>query len=178
MFTLLPEQYKKRLFKEYRIRLVTVFLFFVSMFFLISTALLFPSYISLSSEKSLYEVESKNLKKQIELKDKEGLATTLAKIQSNLSLAKPNETAIYRAIGAILNQTNTNISITSIGYTRGGAGAQSSLNLQGVAKNRESLIGFSNNLKKELIFSSVNLPVSNLAKQTDVKFNLTLLGKF
>jgi Tfp pilus assembly protein PilN len=177
MFTLLPEQHKKRLFKEYRIRLAITFLIIVSVFFIIGIALLFPSYISLQTEKSTYKTESDALSKQIELKDKEGLTTTMDMIQSELSLVKPDETQIFRAINAILNQTTSDISILSLGYTRGDK-SPSSINIQGVAKDRASLLTFSNNLKKELLFTSVDLPVSNLAKQTDVKFNLTLLGRF
>ncbi len=177
MFTLLPEQHKKKLFKEYRIRLIVVFLFSVSVFFVINTALLFPSYISLESQKSTLELQSDTLSKQIKLKDKDGLTTTMNQIQSDLALAKPDETRLYAAINAILDQTTTNISIISLGYTRG-VRAQSSINIQGVAKDRASLLMFSNNLKKELMFTSVDLPVSNLAKQTDVKFSITLLGKF
>lgn len=177
MFTLLPEQHKKRLFKEYRLRLAIVFLFAVSAFFAIGSGLLFPSYISLKSEKTMYQLESQSLKKQIEAKDKVGLTTTMSQIQSNLALAKPDETEAFRALNAVLSEMTGGISITSIGYTRG-SGAQSSLNIQGVAKDRSNLLAFTNNLKKELLFTSVDLPVSNLAKQTDVKFNLTLFGKF
>lgn len=158
-------------------RLVIVFLVFVSIFFVVSIGLLFPSYISLQTEKATYKDESAALAKQIEIKDKKGLTATMSQIQSDLSLVKPEETQIYRAINAILNQVTSDISIVSIGYTRGD-NALSSLNIQGVAKERTSLLTFSNNLKKELLFSSVDLPVSNLAKQTDAKFNLTLLGKF
>lgn len=152
-------------------------LVFISIFFIINIILLFPSYISLRTEKATYKSESDALSKQIEVKDKEGLTVTMNQIQSDLSLVKPDETEIYRAINAILNQTTTQISILSLNYTRGGK-SPSSISIQGIAKDRASLLTFSNNLKKELLFTSVDLPVSNLAKQTDVKFNLTLLGKF
>ncbi len=158
-------------------RLVVIALIFVSLFFIIGCALLFPSYISLKSEKISYEADLTSLTNQVEIKDKEGLTATMNAIQSNLSLAKPDETMIYRAVGMLLDNVTNDISISSINYTRGDK-SQSSLNIQGIAKDRTSLITFSNNLKKELMFEKVDLPVSNLAKQIDVPFNMTLLGKF
>jgi hypothetical protein len=177
MFTLLSEQHKKKLFKEYRIRLLITFLIFASVFFVIGIALLFPSFISITTLKSSYENESELLLKEIELKNQSGLASTLNQIQFDLTLAKPDETDVYRSINEILNEVSSEISINTIRYTRG-VGAPSSLNLQGIAKDRSGLLSFTNKLKKILIFSSVDLPVSNLAKQTDVPFNITLLGRF
>ncbi len=177
MFTLLPEHHKKRLYQEYRMRLLVIVLIFISLFFIIGCALLFPSYISLKSEKTSYETELDSLTKQVERKDKEGLTGTMNTIGSNLAIAKPDETMVYRALGVLLAHVTTDIKITSMSYTRGSQGA-SFITTEGIAKDRTSLISFSNGLKKELIFEKVDLPVSNLAKQTDVPFSMTLLGKF
>lgn len=177
MFTLLPEQHKKRLAKEYRTRLVVVLLVFVSAYFLINIAFLFPSYISLESKKNIHNIELSSLKDQISVKDNQGLEALVNKVRFEVLLAKPDETEVYAAIKKILEHVSGGISLTILSYTRG-ENTSSTLNIQGIAKDRSSLLSFTNNLKKDLMFSAVNLPVSNLAKQTDVKFNMTVLGKF
>lgn len=177
MFTLLPEQQKKKLFRQYRTRLTVVFLVFLSSFFAFNIALLFPSYISLRSEKLSYENEYADLSKRIESKDKQGLTPVMNQVQSDVMLADPDRTDVYRAINLILDHTTTNISLLSLNYIRGSK-SDSTLTIQGVARERSDLIMFSNNLKKELLFTSVDLPISNLAKQSDSKFNITLTGKF
>lgn len=177
MFTLLPEQHKKKLYKEYRLRLIVVVMFFVTSFFVVSVSLLYPSYISLKTEKSTLNVETQRLVDQIEFKNGQGINATIANIKSDLRLSKPDETLIAQAISAVLNERPGGVYIDTLRYTRG-IGAPSTLSLHGTAKDRNALITFSNNLKKELIFSSVDLPISNLAKQADVDFSLTLIGQF
>ena len=150
---------------------------FAAAFFLVSVALLFPSYISLSLEKRSLVSENSVLEKEIRAKEKKGVFETLSLIKSDLTLSNPSDTLIYESISTILQAKPSKVTIKSIKYTHG-ENAKSSITIQGNAGDRFSLIGFSNNLKKELMFTTVDLPISNLAKQTDVDFNLTLIGDF
>ena len=49
-----------------------------------------------------------------------------------------------------------------------------SLFVGGIASDRDSLIDFTESLKTINDFSAVNLPVSNLAKNKDIDFNIEL----
>lgn len=177
MFTLLPEQNKKSLFKEYRLRLFTVIFLFLTAFCLISTALLFPSYISLYFERGVLEDESARVGMEIKVKNEKGIVETLARINHTLAAVKPQQSGVLQVTKVILDKLPSGISIDRFVYTRGEK-ADSSLSLQGVAETRSELITFSRELEKQPDFSKVDLPISNLAKQSDVPFTLTVLGKF
>jgi Tfp pilus assembly protein PilN len=176
MFTLLPEQYKKKLWKLYRLRLATVIFLFISAIFLISIGLLFPSYISLAFDKGILHSETEALEAEIKSKNDKGLSETLNRTNTILALVKPDNTYILESVEAILKQKPVGVSISTISYTRGQD--QSSINISGTAKERNDLIIFTKQLQKESGFTSVTLPVSNLAKQVDVPFSLEILGKF
>lgn len=177
MFTLLPEHHKKKLWKLYRIRLASVICLFLTAIFLIGIGLLFPSYISLDLNMSTLESETKILEDKIKSKNDKGLIETLDKIKVTLLLAKPEETNILNSVKIILSIMPRGISINNINYTRG-QNAPSSLTISGIASERGDLITFTKQLQKEISFTSVALPVSNLAKQTNVPFSLTILGNF
>ena len=177
MFTLLPEQHKKKLWKLYRLRLATVFCLFITAIFLISIGFLFPSYISLAFDKSALESETENFKNKIEIKKGLGLIETLDQVKTTLSLVKPDNTDILESVKIILKQMPRGFSVESLSYTRG-QNEPSSITISGVASERNDLILFTKQLQKELSFESVTLPVSNLAKQSNVPFSLTILGKF
>lgn len=177
MFTLLPEQHKKKLWKQYRMRLVSFFCFFVTAVFLIAIGFLFPSYLSLSLDKNTLSSDVSDLESKISIKNSKGLKETLDQIKTTLSLVKPDETSILNSIQIILKQMPGGISVQSINYIRG-QGAPSSITISGIASERDNLISFTKQLQKELSFTNVTLPVSNLAKEFNVPFSLTILGKF
>lgn len=177
MFTLLPEQNKKSLFKEYRIRLFAVIFLFLTAFCLISTALLFPSYISLYFERGVLEDESARITAEIKEKNEKGIVETLARINHTLVAVKPSESNVLTVTKLILDKLPQGISIDRFVYTRGD-GADSSLSIQGIAGTRSELITFSRDLEKQPVFTKVDLPISNLAKQSEVPFTLTVLGTF
>ena len=177
MFTLIPQQNKRALAKQYRIRLLIVFLFFASAVVCGGTLLLLPSYISVSFDKSIKQNELNPVLAQIEAKNKQGLTSTLAQMQTSLVLIRPEDGALHDAFEAINNHLAPGISIKSITYTRG-VGAPSSFSVTGTASTREKLLAFVDALKTEKIFTSVNLPISDLAKQTDTPYSISLLGTF
>ncbi len=177
MFTLLPQQQKKKLWKLYRIRLAIIFLLFVTTMSLVSIGFLFPSYISLAFNKDALNIDTKNLESKIAEKNNKGLNETLDQIKITLLSVNPDETNILESIRIILDRMPHDISVQSLNYTRG-QDAPSSIVVNGVAGDRNSLIIFTKQLQSELMFDSVNLPVSNLAKQSETPFSLTILGKF
>jgi len=61
-----------------------------------------------------------------------------------------------------------NIKINSLKISK----QESQLNLQGIAKNRETLLKLRNNLENLYFVEKIDSPLSNLLKKEDVNFNL------
>jgi len=54
-------------------------------------------------------------------------------------------------------------------------GISAAIALTGIAANREAIVAFVKALQTEQSFSSINVPVSNFAKDRDIEFSLTLI---
>ena len=67
MFSLLPEEYRKKLQLEYRIRLAIIGLFGLLILAIVSGVFIFPTYIRVSTENRISELEKQALEKQIAL---------------------------------------------------------------------------------------------------------------
>lgn len=177
MFTLLAEQQKKYLTRQYRLRLLSAVLFLIGGVILVSSGLLLPSRIMLQVERSALIEEKIAQGKAIKAEDSKNLQQTLEEIKMMVKTATPEKTRIFTAIQTVLAKKPLGTSITSISYIRG-VGAPSSLAIGGVAEERAQLLSLSKSLESEELFSDVSLPVSNLAKESNLIFTLGLAGKF
>lgn len=158
-------------------RLLTVVLFFLSSLFLVASVFLFPSFISLFIDKQFLESQSQKIKHDISVKNNKGLLESLASIQTNLSYIDIQKTSLYDTLLYVLERKPKDIKITKFNYVKGDTD-NSSLSLEGYADTRDSLLSFSQKLESEKKFAKIELPISNLAKQSDIVFSLTILGKF
>lgn len=158
-------------------RLASTVAFLGTAVLLICIGLLLPSYFLLNGEKVQLESQTDDFSKHISQKNSEGLINTLNDIKSMVALVAPEETKIFPAIKIILARRPPSVPITSFRYTRADGG-ESILVLEGIAATRSSLINFAKTLKSEPLFQSVDLPISNLARESDIKFTLTIQGKF
>ena len=88
----------------------------------------------------------------------------------NTDLEYPKVVPLIRSI---LSNKIYGISINGLSYKSSEA-TKATIIVSGVSKSRESLIAYVNALKKSDIFSVVDLPISNLAKDKDVDFSINL----
>lgn len=177
MFNLLPEADKKNVLKEYSMRRAVVILLFLLVAGLIALVTALPSKL-LSSSKF------KGVQKQIEVSKTIAILNEEAKLTSSLSLVNSKLTALKDAGGSsivdlierIIVKKGQSIKIRGISYIRNVD--KSTISLSGVTQNRESLLNFVKSLKTEPLWSEVNLPVSNFAKEKDAEFTIEIKGKF
>ncbi len=177
MFTLLSPIQKKQLMRQYRLRLFSVVVLFASLIFIISAVLLLPSYLTLKLEKSRLITTNDLLTEEIRKQGDKGLAQTLREIRAMSTLAAIDNTEIFKALGSVLEARTPDIKFQSVKYKRGDA-EQSTLTLTGTAAKRTDLTELRDKLKKDPLFASVELPISNLAKETNVEFTIALRGNF
>lgn len=177
MFTLLAEQQKKYLTRQYRLRLLSVALFLISGVSLVSAGLILPSRIMLGVDRSALTEEKIVQGKTTTAEDGKNLQDTLKEIKAMIDTASPEETKVFEAIQVVLAAKPIGVNITSITYTRG-VGAPSSITIGGVAQERANLLNLTKSLGDEELWSDVSLPVSNLAKESNLSFTIGLVGKF
>lgn len=176
MFTLLAEQQKRFLFRQYRLRLLAVCLFLIALLAFVADLLLLPSNLMFQIKRDELTFEDKYYSKVIATENSKGLISTLEDIKSMVFLAPPSDNNLYEVMAKVMAHRSSGIRINSWSYVHG-VGADSSLAIKGVADSREELLTFWRSLQKES-FSRVDLPIASLAKESNAPFSLSILGKF
>jgi cell division protein FtsL len=180
MFNLLPETEKKHILKEYSMRRLVVLLFFLLVSGLIALICIFPSKLLSQTKEENIRARIETTKKSPILAESELLISTLS--AANLKLAAlsppPNEILIEDLFDRVIARKSTNIKLRNLVYKRSANKDSSTIQLTGVALNRESLSTFVEDLKKEPLFKEVNLPVSDLTKGVNATFSIQLKGTF
>lgn len=174
---LLPEE-NKILFKKYYLRkFFTVLGILIFSTIAVGNIVLIPMYSIILSYKSDLSAElAAYLKKDADLAGSAS-ALEIKKLNNRLNFVENygNDKKLSVIFKDILDQKNSGIKITFFSYEKSKKqGDKDKVSLSGKAKKRDDLIVFENRLKKELVVGEVVSPVSNLIKDKDSDFSLTL----
>ena len=179
MINLLPIEEKKRTRRDYIFRLLTVALGAVSVSTLIGIVTLFPSYFIADFLKRT-AIEKAEISRKTNGEDnQENIIKILKETQQKLEiLSSEREQASLRTVfDTAINYKPSTIILTGLVYQKESED-KATFTISGVADSREDLLVFSVNLERDVLFDDVELPVSNLAKDKDIKFTLTIVGMF
>lgn len=173
MINLLTDDGKGVVRREYRTRLIAVFLWMCTSVLLLGALALLPSYF-LSAAKQ--EAATEEL--ALIASPSGGSAGTPA---AELSLAREMLLALSATLSDIQpSQRITDMlavrpaGITVLQFEYTALSSEETVRIQGVAANRDALIAFRKKLSEIPLVSSVELPVSNLAKSTKIEYVLTV----
>jgi hypothetical protein len=168
MFKLLTEESRAIVSREYKLRRIVVIVTSLLLTLAVALVGLFPSYI-LSKVK-----QAEALALGTPLQGEEDLETWLKDFNSKLHALSmgATETKASLDIEKVLNLKGAGVRITQLKWDDRDAG--DSLSILGIAADRQTLLSFERRLKDSGKFSSVMLPVSNLAKERDINFQINL----
>jgi len=181
MRNLLLEKDKKKIRQEYAIRLAAVALLFAFVAVLLGSIFLLPSFFLSNAKKQAMEERRDIIEQSIAVREQEASLTTLTDANEKLLLLSPpsDTVSLLELLTVVVEAQPSGISIREFFYTaRNSDDGNNELRLSGVAERRENLLAFQNALRKKPIFSSVTLPVSNLAADQNISFSLNLIGSF
>jgi len=175
MFNLLPEEQKKIIYKEYRQRLLIPISFFLGICGMVVFFVLSPSLFVVNlKHASLVEKQTKLESENPELLNIKELESEIEKQKAKIDVINSSKgTEPVEIIEKILASITSKISIDSISLEVKESNVR--VSLQGHSSDRESLLNFSRKIEQEKIFSEVNLPVSDLAKESDIDFSMSFV---
>src|SRR3989344_4610462 len=151
MFKLLTEEERQKVAHEYAMRRLIVMLCALILVLVVGIIGLFPSYL-LSNVHRIMALERTKIAGRAEQRNEDlSLQVWLEKI-----LDQKNEGIIITGFSSIKTKDKTNLSVS------------------GVSANRQSLITFENRIASLSDFSEVVSPISNLAKDKDINFQIRL----
>jgi len=180
MINLLPPGQKQIVEKEYKFRLGSAYILLMSIVVVIGVVLLLPSYFFVDTRESVAESELSTLQSSSESTEREAIREELLLTKKYLGeLTKDEARApLYTVIDKVSIHSDKAINISTVSYTRVEVENISTLSVGGVAPTRDALLGFKRALEEDELFDEVVLPVSSLAKDEDIDFNIQIKGVF
>ena len=178
LINLLPKENVRLFRRAYFYRLLTVAALAGTALFFISALLLFPSYLLAHNQVQLEQGTLTELNKTINSSEGQGATARVAALRENinrLGLLKtaPKASALLRGILAV---SHSGITLSSFVVTPPIQTTPGKVTLSGTADTREVLRMYTVELGKLSYVSTVDLPISVYAKETDIPFTITLTG--
>lgn len=177
MINLIPNEEKKKIRKNFYVRVVIVSFFVLGIGILISNFILVPALFYASLEKKLVTDSFNQNQNKFNLETSKDNKVLIENLENKILIIKNAQKNKFlvseRVINILLAKKTEGIKITEINFNSNEKGK--SINIRGQALSREKLLLFKKNLEKDINFTKVDLPVSNFIKSTDIEFNLVLM---
>jgi len=183
MLNLLPPESKAQIIRMYRIRLAIVVLIFLLALIGFATLFLLPTLYLAVQRETLASTRIAELGMEESTEAVEETTQELVDLKSRLALIDALRSTRYPmdVVGEIVKLKPDKISLRAIDYTippsNGVKDEGGSVLIRGTAGTRDLLVQFRDALKATR-FSSVNLPIENLAENRNIDFTITITGGF
>lgn len=176
---LLPEKNKILLKKEYFKRVFVTLGIFLIFAVLAAIAVLAPSGVFIFSRKNDFEKELAAFVKNANKINGEKSIVEVNQINSRLKILENKWSGrdLNALIKKIIDNKNAGVKIKLLSYNNGNAAEGGIITISGEAARRQDLFTFESGLKKEFGEDKVASPISNMIKEKDLIFTLTLKTK-
>ena len=173
-YTFLPENEKKSLKREYRIRLLIVLCFFISVGIFIGICSLFPAYIHATLEERVHIRQVAVIQKTAEAATVKELQKEIAQSTTLLNTASDTigPDVFYSAVSSIVG-VHGNMKLTSFTLEHPSPTTMTVV-VSGIAPTRNDLLSFKARLLKLPNSTSVDLPLSILAQDSKIPFSIQI----
>lgn len=175
---LLPEARKKELSRMYHVRLAVVGTLLLSGVLGVHAVLTVPTAMYFFQEAKEHAVVLSGLGEQLAGSgEKEVSARVKALNDTGTQLIRTATSGTASgAVRSITSVPHPGVRINALAYTTGATDTTRQMKLTGTATSREALRAYAAALGAVPFITSVDLPISAYAKETDIEFSMLLIG--
>ncbi len=179
MFNVLPEIFRKEIKSEYYLRYSVVILIAIIFLQISFLVFIFPSWLNSFYRQKEILAEAKWQKSKIVSKNADSILQTINSTNQNLNviLNNFNYSAVLPIVKEIISNKTSAITLTEFTYNNFAATPIAPMTISGVSRTREDLISFVDKLENLGDFSGVVSPISNLTKDNNINFVISLNTK-
>jgi len=173
MINLIPPEGHKVVSREYWVGVLSVWAFLISGVCIVIAVLLAPLYVLIHSQLVALSAEvRKEGEADISFKEAEKTVIETNKIVSQLHItsSRTNPTEVLTAVTEAADQA---IILNKFSVTETDD-VISSVQVTGSATSREALTDFKSALERSALFTSAEVPISDLARESDLPFDITV----
>ncbi len=172
MFKLLTEEERYKVRHEYNMRRAIVMLSALIMVLVVGVIGLLPSYVLSNARQNEVLERNRIISTSKQHDDNSSLEAWLIEINNELEVSSPKLDTDRPSdfIDKVLDQKIGGVRITEFSWIKAKDGV--TLAIGGIGRDRQTLIAFENSMNASSHFSTVTLPISNLAKDKDIDFHI------
>ncbi len=164
--------------KGFYFRLVVLFLFMFSLVLAVGILGLLPAYFFSSAKNNAVKKKLEIQKTEIVPTFDQETGAVIKDINKKLNLIETANKNTFpvsqKVLQAILSKKAPSIKITQISYDNSPQNGKR-IRIGGTAPSREVLLSFRQSLEDDKNFKSVDLPISNFVKGSNIQFYLSLV---
>ncbi len=152
-------------------RLLSVVLFFIALFWIAAIVFLAPSFIVLRANIDDTNAEIKAIQSQRELSEAKGLESQVSDARKLLSLVSASSTGegVATIFKRILALKNAGVALSTISMPD-----TTHMQLHGTARDRQTLQTFVKNIEADGHVAHVDSPLSNFIAEKDILFSISV----
>ncbi|PIR69267.1 MAG: hypothetical protein COU47_04200 [Candidatus Niyogibacteria bacterium CG10_big_fil_rev_8_21_14_0_10_46_36] len=177
MINLLPEKAKHHLAQERFVRFVVVSGIIIALIACIAILLLWIPWVTLALQEDELEEQLNIVRQSPLLMHVEEIEDSLSSLNGKLDAYERNSSDILltsRIIEAVLSHVGSGVSLSFFSYTfPQGLGAVPQFRIEGVARDRSTLLALSDALDGDAMIENVRSPISNFLEESNIEFTLT-----
>jgi hypothetical protein len=174
MINLIPTTVRNAVIKEYWLRVLSVFLFIISVIAGVITILFLPVYVLVSTQVEVYAESAKQAAERVADFDVSAKTLTDANLLADRILKQKKVENFSTVIELVESLRPTGVTINVIELSRDVEGMVS-IKVDGRAETRNDLASFRDIMLEHESIADVILPISNLAKESDIEFTLAVV---
>lgn len=176
MINLIPATAKRRITIEYWTRVASVCLLIFTLIITTGTLLLLPVYVRINTQIKVYSESVITATEQVSKYDISSAALIKTSQQARQLLEIKDKKQLSEMITLLESLTDDQVAITAFEFERAETGLKP-ITVIGTAASRQSLADFRKRLIEQETIAEAFLPISNLAQDKDLDFNVTVTMK-
>lgn len=176
MINLIPPIVRKAVIKEYWTRVISVFLFIVSVVSFCIFVFALPVYVLVSDQVDVYAQSAAEASERVAEYDLSAGALIRANQMAQKIFELREVDRFTDAVTLLESLQSSDITITTFQFNRV-KGEVGPVMILGNATTRQALADFRDRLLSQPKISDVVLPISNLAKDRDIEFSISVVFK-
>lgn len=173
MINLLPPAAKKGILIEYWVRAVSVWFILWSFALLAATSLLLPAYVFTTSQVELHQESADVAIKKVTDYEQASVSLVNASQQARTIVDGKEKERFSKYVLLLEQLQGEEVQVTTVTLGRDEKGI-TPIAVGGVARDRQALAAFRDRLLADDAVTSVDLPISNLARDKDIQFTISV----
>lgn len=173
MINLIPPKARKKVTREYWTRVASVWLFLIAAAGIVTVVLAVPVYFLVQNINIALSGQFDQVKEQQKKYEEAEMQIKYANALVKRVMMENEDMAFTDLLSALEQVSGVGVELNQIVWSDVGAEGRQ-LGLTGIAKTRSELSQFVTDLNNHTLFDGADLPISNLAKDRDIRFSMTV----